>query len=60
MVVGVVGAGACFRVVLNPEHRLMAVLERSHRSVIEVEVSDLNRFLGKSLCNCFLCLSVTL
>ena len=44
MVIGIVRSRTGFRVVLNAENRLLAMLERSHCAVIEVEMGDLDRF----------------
>ena len=40
--VSVMGTRAGLRVVLDPEHRLMAMGHGRHGSVIEIEVGDLN------------------
>ena len=44
MVIGVMGAGARFRVVLNAEHGESPVLKSRNGAVVEIEMSDFDRF----------------
>ena len=45
--VGVVGAGAGFRVVLHTKHRLAAMGHRSHGPIVEVQMSHFHGLSGQ-------------
>ena len=44
MMIRIMGARAGFRMVLNAENRLLAMLEGRHSAVVEVEMGHFNRF----------------
>ena len=47
--IGIVGPRAGFRVVLHPEHRLIAHGQGSHSAVIEVQMGDLHPLGGQRI-----------